>query len=189
MLNAYVNPGSSDVARLVRLRGASRLARSNAEALVERMLAEPERKAAIRPRAATGLLAAIRRNALAALALHAGVERGVDRALPMLSELTSQIQRSLTLLAEAAREERAPSPLPPLRQTHQAIAKSLPPVVEQETDLMVDAINTMADLLTREAAAPGTPLPAYAIDAGAPDAAVQESHDGPARAEPGISSR
>jgi hypothetical protein len=153
LLTAYADPRTASVAHLVRIRAAARLARSNAEALVERMLAEPERQATIRPRAATGLLAAIRRNALATLTLHAGVERGIDTPSPKLAELAADMRLSLTVLAEAAREARAPRPLPPLRQTQLALSDSVNPLVKQETDLMVDAINTMADLLTRDATA------------------------------------
>jgi len=151
LIDAYADPRTADVIRLTRLRAAARLARSNAEALVERMLAEPTRKASIAPRTATGLLAAIRRHALAALALHAGVDRGGGQSSPGLSELSAQMRRSLSMLAEAAREGRAPDTLPPLRQTQLAIAESVDPAVDRETDLMVDAINTMADLLARDA--------------------------------------
>ena len=56
------------------------------------------------------------------------------------------------MLADAAREGRAPDGLPPLRQTQLAVAASVDPAVDRETDLMVDAINTMADLLARDAA-------------------------------------
>jgi hypothetical protein len=38
-----------------------------------------------------------------------------------------------------------------LRQTQLALADSVSPLVARETDLIVDAINTMADLLTRAA--------------------------------------
>jgi uncharacterized membrane protein YccC len=151
LLNAYADPQTTDVGHLVRLRATARLARSNTEALVERMLAEPQRQATIRPRAATGLLAAIRRNALATLTLHAGVERGIDTPSPALASLAAEMKISLTLLAEAARAGRPPRRLPPLRQTQLAMPDSVNPIVKQETDLMVDAINTMADLLTREA--------------------------------------
>ena len=151
LLTAYQDPNAADIARLTRLRAAARLARSNAEALVERMLAEPRRKAAIQPRVATGLLAAIRRNALAALTLHAGVERAVAARLPKLAQLAAEMKESLSRLAEAVRDGRPPRPLPPLRQTQLAIAGSANPLVEQATDLMVDAINTMAELLTRDA--------------------------------------
>jgi uncharacterized membrane protein YccC len=151
LLTAYADPKTADLARLTRLRAAARRARSNAEAVVERMLAEPRRKATIHPRVATGLLAAIRRNALAALALHAGVERGIATPSPKLAQLAAEIKDSLSLLAEAVREGRAPRPLPPLRQTHLATSGEISPLVDHETDLMVDAINTMAELLTRDA--------------------------------------
>jgi uncharacterized membrane protein YccC len=152
LLDAYVDPRTADVTRLTRLRVRARLARSNAEALIERMLAEPTRRETIAHRTATGLLAAIRRHALAALALHAGVDRGSGQPSPALSPLSEQMRRSLSMLADAAREGRAPDGLPPLRQTQLAVAASVDPAVDRETDLMVDAINTMADLLARDAA-------------------------------------
>jgi uncharacterized membrane protein YccC len=152
LLDAYVDPRTADVTRLTRLRARARLARSNAEALIERMLAEPTRRETIAHRTATGLLAAIRRHALAALALHAGVDRGSGQPSPALSPLSEQMRRSLSMLADAAREGRAPDGLPPLRQTQLAVAASVDPAVDRETDLMVDAINTMADLLARDAA-------------------------------------
>jgi hypothetical protein len=151
LLTAYAEPKTADVARLTRMRGTARRARSNAEAVIERMLAEPSRQATVQPRAATGLLGAIRRNALAALALHAGVERGIVTPSPKLETLATEMQESLSILAEAVREARAPRPLPPLRQTHRAISGEINPLVEHETDLMVDAINTMAELLTKDA--------------------------------------
>ncbi len=149
LLTAFANPRGANVAQLGRLRAAARLARSNAEALVERMLTEPTRKASIAPRVATGLLAAIRRNALASLTLHAGVERGIDSPSPGVERLAAEVQQSLSLLAESVRAERPPRPLPPLRQTQMGISKSLNPLLAQETDHMVDAINTMAGLLAR----------------------------------------
>lgn len=151
LLNAYADPKTADLARLTSLRAVARRARSNAEAVVERMLVEPNRKATIKPRAATGLLAAIRRNALTALALHAGVERGVTTPSPKVAQLALEMRDSLSALAEAVGRERAPRALPPLRQTHLAMSGQINPLVEHETDLMVDAINTMADLLTKSA--------------------------------------
>jgi len=150
LLMAYADPTAVDLARLTRLRAAARRARSNAEAIVERMLVEPNRRAAIHPRAATGLLAAIRRNALAALALHAGVERGIATPSPTVAPLAEAIKNSLSILAEAVGQGRAPRPLPSLRQTHVAVAGKISPLLEHETDLMVDAINTMAEHLARD---------------------------------------
>jgi hypothetical protein len=42
--------------------------------------------------------------------------------------------------------------LPPLRQTQLALAKSVSHAVAEETDLVVDGVNTMAELLARDAA-------------------------------------
>jgi uncharacterized membrane protein YccC len=152
VLDAYANPRLADATRIARLRATARLARSNVEAIVERMLAEPEQKATIGFRAATGLLAAIRRHALAALALNAGVERGLATAIPEMSRLSTEMKTSLSLLASATRAGTAPGPLPPLRQTQLAVSRSLGDMVAQETDLIVDGINTMAEILTRDAA-------------------------------------
>jgi len=60
------------------------------------------------------------------------------------------MQTSLTLLADAVRSSTAPPPLPPLRQTQLALGKSVSHLLGEETDLMVDGVNTIADLLRRE---------------------------------------
>src|SRR6185436_20497095 len=116
LLGAYADPRQIDLGRLEQLRAVARLARSNAEAVVERMLAEPASRASIAPRAALGLLAALRRHALGALALHAGLERGVDRPVPGMAVLTAQVTASLTALAAAAASGTVPAALPPQRQ-------------------------------------------------------------------------
>ena len=152
LLDSYVTPEKPDLVRLVELRSEARLARSNFEAAAERMLAEPSRKGALGSRTMTGLVAALRRHALAALALHAGIERGIDRPFPGMARLSAEMKVSLSLLADAVREGAAPPPLPPLRQTQLALAKSMGPTAGEETDLMVDGVNTMADLLARDAA-------------------------------------
>ncbi len=151
LLDAYAAPSPTDVAHLGRLRADARLARSNLEAIIERMLSEPKREAGIQSRVAAGLLAAIRRHALGALALHAGVERGINTPIPAMSPFSAEVKISLLRLADAAREGATPESLPPLRQTQLALADSVSPLVARETDLIVDAINTMADLLTRAA--------------------------------------
>jgi hypothetical protein len=69
-----------------------------------------------------------------------------------MARLSEEMKTSLSLLAEAVREGTAPPPLPPLRQTQLALAKSVGPTTGEETDLMVDGVNTMSDLLARDAA-------------------------------------
>jgi hypothetical protein len=68
-----------------------------------------------------------------------------------MSPFSAEVKISLLRLADAAREGATPESLPPLRQTQLALADSVSPLVARETDLIVDAINTMADLLTRAA--------------------------------------
>jgi len=150
LLDSYASAGMPDLGRLAHLRADARLARSNFEAAVERMLVEPSRQGGLQSRTAVGLLAALRRHALAALALHAGIERGIDRPAPEMSRFSADMQTSLTLLADAVRSSTPPPPLPPLRQTQLALGKSVSHLLGEETDLMVDGVNTIAELLRRE---------------------------------------
>jgi hypothetical protein len=152
LLGAYGQPRRLDFARLAHMRSDGRLARSNAEAVVERMIAEPARRASIAPRAAVGLLAAVRRNALGALALQAGLERGVAEPVDGLEPLAREIDVSLAAIIEALTSGEAPAPLPPLRQTQLALPPAAKAIVGTETDLLVDSINTMAELLVWDAA-------------------------------------
>jgi uncharacterized membrane protein YccC len=149
LLSAYADPRKIDLARLSQIRVDARLARSNAEAVVERMLAEPARRASIAPRAAVGLLAALRRHALGALALHAGLDRGLREPVRGMAQLAAEMTASLTALAAAVRSGSAPPPLPPLRQTQLALGAT-DALVGEETDLMVDSVNTVASLLAAD---------------------------------------
>ena len=146
LLGAYADPRTTDLDRFAELRADARLARSNAEAVVERMLAEPPSRAALAPRAAIGLLAALRRHALGALALHAGLERGVSEPVRGMARLESEMTESLASLAAAVKAGAHPSALPPLRQTQLALGAT-DALVGEETDLMVDSVKTIAALL------------------------------------------
>lgn len=151
LLSAFASPSSIDLAHLARMRVDGRLKRSNAEAIIERMLAEPSNRASIPPQVAVGLLAAFRRNALAALALHAGIEHGVP-AVRGTARLTEQVATSLSSLGSAVRHATKPPPLPPMRQTQMALDAEAQDVIGEETNLLVDSINTMAELLIAERA-------------------------------------
>ena len=154
LLTAYADPRCTDLHAIGDIRAAGRLVRSNAEAIVERMLAEPAARHAIPAPVALGLLAAIRRHALAALALHAGLENGLAQPVPGIEALSGQLALSLTALADAIRSGTAPPPLPPLRQTQLALNTATNDLVRDETDLMVDSLNTIASLLARAAGTP-----------------------------------
>jgi uncharacterized membrane protein YccC len=154
LLDAYADTRRADQQAISEIRDAGRLTRSNTEAIVERMLAEPAGSHSIAAPIALGLLAAIRRHALAALALHAGLERGVP-AVPGVKDLSRQMSASLSALAESLRSGTPPPPLPPLRQTQLALNSATDDLVRDETDLMVDSVNTIASLLASDAHARG----------------------------------
>jgi uncharacterized membrane protein YccC len=147
LLAAYADPRHADLHALGEIRAAGRLTRSNAEAIVERMLAEPVARHSIPAPMALSLLAAIRRHALAALALHAGLDGGVARPVPGIETLSRQMASSLAVLADALRTGSAPPALPPLRQTQLALNAAGSDLVRDETDLMVDSLNMIASLL------------------------------------------
>lgn len=153
LLEGYGEPARVDLRALGEIRGEARLTRSNAEAVIERMLVEPPARHAVPAAVAMGLLAATRRHALAALALHAGLEQGVDEPVAGIARLTTQMTASLRALAAALRTGAPVPALPPLRQTQLALAAGSG-VLRDETDLMVDSVNTMAALLATVAARP-----------------------------------
>jgi uncharacterized membrane protein YccC len=150
LLKEYGNPRRTDLRALGEIRHGARLIRSNTEAVVERMLAEPAGRQAMQSAIALGLLAAIRRHALAALALHAGLERGIPAAVPGIDVLAEQMTMSLRLLADAVKSGDSFPPLPDLRHTQLALNSATSDLVRDETDLMVDSVDTMAELLARD---------------------------------------
>jgi hypothetical protein len=146
LLRGFADPAAVDLAALAAMRGAARLARSNAEAIIERMLVEPASRAALSPRVAVGILAALRRHALAALALHAGLERGLRHPVAGMEPLANQMTAALNALASAVRSGTPPGAMPDLRTAQERLGET-PALVEEETDLMVDSIKTVASLL------------------------------------------
>ena len=92
LLNVFESGQAPANDRLGQLRSAARLARSNAEATIERMAHEPACAATLEPQVAMDVLAALRRNALAALALHAEVERAVGSEQPGVAPLRSVVR-------------------------------------------------------------------------------------------------
>jgi uncharacterized membrane protein YccC len=151
LLGAYAPASPPDLKELDEIRASARLARSNSEAVVERMLAEPRSRYAMTHRAAVGIVAAIRRNALAALSLHAGLERDLRAAVPDIGDLALRVSSSLLTLATATLERSAPPQLTALRGTQVAEATGSNAAVRDETDLIVDSIETIAELLAKDA--------------------------------------
>ncbi|HQZ38330.1 MAG TPA: FUSC family protein [Vicinamibacterales bacterium] len=163
ILAAYASPSKPDLKEFGEIRASARLARSNAEAVVERMLTEPRTRDTMTPRTAGGIVGAIRRNALAALSLHAGLEHDGRGGLPGVQALASQAASSLMTLATAVREHTVPPRFPLLRQAQLALATAANDVVSDETNLIVDSIDTMAELLEKERTSPQG-APALNID-------------------------
>ena len=143
---ALIHGIAPDRARVNRTRGAARLARSNAEASVQRMLGEPASHRSLDADVAVGLLATTRRHALAALALQAridGTRPPRPELEPLAAQMTRPFARSRTRFGPARRLEA----LPPLRATQEQLRAVTRSSLVDETDVIVDSLNTMAEML------------------------------------------
>ena len=131
-------------------RARARLARTNTEASVQRALLEPElRHAQFGTDRATGILTSMRRFADAALALEAYFDDELPPVPPVARTLADQLDATLAELAAAAREHRAPSDLPRLRETQQELVALVGPAapLAEETDRMVNSLAIAAHVL------------------------------------------
>ena len=140
-----------DLAEVQELRAAARLARTNAEASVARVLAEPGGGAA-GPLELVG--AATRRTALAGLALQAHLPQAA-RGPRELDLLADDLGAAVAELASALRQGRAPAALPPLRSTQARLKSALPDdldgaVLDVEVEQLVGAVLDVAEQLRRK---------------------------------------
>jgi uncharacterized membrane protein YccC len=162
VLAAFATPAQRDDAAMHEAQMASWLARTNAEASVDRFLGEPVRPRAVSVRAALGMLAASRRAGLALLTLQAHVSDEPVAPGAKLEALRDGLLRSYDGLARALRDAGSPVEQPPLRELQIALDRELAAragepaaSVAAETDLLVDSANTMADIIRRLRAAGG----------------------------------
>ena len=167
LLFAWADPASVDREALQRLRLGARLARSNAEASVDRWLSEPAGRKPASPNAldaetAQGILAAVRRYVWSALVLH-GQLPSTGPVRTDLHRLGEEVEEAMAAVVVALRTGSAPTGYPPLRSTQVALAAHLrgaspqaaadptpvavDMVVVSETDLMVNAVDTLAHLV------------------------------------------
>lgn len=151
---AYGDPAARDDRAIQSAQLTVRRARTNAETTVDRLLNEPVRPHALTVRAALGLLAATRRYGLATLTLQSRLQRATSVSHQALAPLANALDEALHILSRALRERAQPEPLPRLRDLQIALknavdrdAHSDVAVLISETDLMVDSVNMMADLL------------------------------------------
>jgi len=153
---AYTDPAARDDRALHAAQLASWLARSNAEAAVDRLLNEPVRPRALTVRAALGTLAAGRRFGLASLGLHARIpETPLEPAEPF-AELVDAIDAAFEQIIAGLHARSYGFSFPTLRAKQVRLRDALvaqPSAVAgaviAETDLMVDALNTVAFVLER----------------------------------------
>ncbi len=152
----YLQPDPSRASEIDRARLAGRLARSNLEASIDRLSAEPgaspERVSLL-----TAILASSHRLANAMIALEAGVSRG--KPVPLRTEfrtLANHAELTLYSLAEALRgSPLSASDLPDLREDHHALIKTGDSTAERyalvntETDRMTNSLNTLSEDVLR----------------------------------------
>lgn len=142
--------GGEDRDAVAAARAQARLARTNTEASVQRAMLEPTgNRVHFGTDRATGVLTSTRRFADGALALEAYFEEAAPPAPPEAHALADQLDAALAELAGAAHARRAPSELPFLRQTQQALADRVgaaAPLAE-ETDRMVNSVYVAAHVL------------------------------------------
>jgi len=167
-LDAEIDPASFDRRALDAAASSARLARSNAEAAVERMAIEPDRPGSLTVGTALGIVAGVHRFALATVAINAG-HPASHPPLAGLVPLRDGIAATLTGLADRLAGQ--PGPVESdLRRLHAGLVEGLsqagggqasvshPPdthvvptevaVIIGQTDVMVDAVDTIALLIT-----------------------------------------
>lgn len=144
VLDTYVDPVRWNVPALDETRTAARLARSNAEASVMRLLAEPRRER-FEPQLASSLVAAFRRFAAGGLALHADLQQRPS-AVPELARLRDQLTSALGSVAFALRSGSPPHPAAPMRDTFLRMREHLSPAVADALDLVIDSVDTAVAL-------------------------------------------
>ncbi len=147
LLTAYKDPGAADVKRVDELRTSARRARSNAEAIIERTFSEPYGSHPMKWRMAMGTLAANRRIAWAALALHAGLQSEGGRTAPSIEPLARKVSRSLRSLATTVRGESPPPAHPLMAEANLALGPDIDQMISEEINMIVDGVETIALLL------------------------------------------
>lgn len=160
---------AGQVERLDDTRSAARVARTNVQASIDRLRAEPRRgDNRARAQLAESLLANATRLMRAPLSLEAQLREG--GALPegeAVPAFAAAAERSLAALVEVLRETRKPSEVPPLRPHERELSaqlsldEALAFAVADACDRIADSTDTLAHLL-RRGVAKAAPIPAGA---------------------------
>ncbi len=164
LLHALAHPQSRNASALRTLQAAARRARSDAEAAAARLAEEPAHPP-LTPELALVLIAALAREARAALALHAlvlaesadTVDRSAQAALDTFGEALGTTMRSL---AQALRDLHAPPPVVALRPLYVALC-NVPALgggpLAAIADHLVNTTNTLDSILRERLPAPAQP--------------------------------
>jgi len=154
--DSYFTPEDDHELGLDRARLAARLARSNLEASLERLLAEPGASAEI-ARVFGGMLASSHRLVHAIMALEAGLSSSRPApAREAFRRFADDVELTLYYLAQALRRSPLPrAALPDLREDHRQLAHSGDSLTERyalvnvETDRITNSLNTLAEQLVQ----------------------------------------
>jgi uncharacterized membrane protein YccC len=149
---AYLDPARSYAAELDRTRQAGRVARTNAEASVDRVLAEPG-VSRDRTKLLASMLASSHRLVYAIMSLEPGLSDGkTTRPRAALESFTHSVELTLHSLAAALRgSPLKPAELPDLRERHRALLAegngNAPryALVNTETDRLTNSLNTVSE--------------------------------------------
>lgn len=150
VIDAYISGTSADEERN-RARMKARLARSNAEALIDRIAAEPgstiEHSTLL-----GGMLASSHNFVRAVMALESGLYfNRPERVRQATIDFAGKVDTTLHAVADSLRSSNPPPRLPDLREAHNAIlasanaAASQYTLINTETDRMTTSLNTLSE--------------------------------------------
>jgi uncharacterized membrane protein YccC len=156
VLLSYIDPARHDAAQISAAQRVSWSLRANAEASVDRMLAEPARTHTLSSESALAILAASRRIGLASLSLNAHFPHAQRLARPALEPLASALDEALAFAAASLRGDTLPAQPPHLREAYRRAERGLRAAGDPNAEMLlaigdtfVDAINTLVELSRR----------------------------------------
>jgi uncharacterized membrane protein YccC len=142
-----------DDAALAQMRVASRIARTNALASLDRARAEPARVAE-EIDVYAGILAAAHRFVLSTLRLETAAGT-LPKLPPSVNEYAALVDGTLVAIEKALRGEPLPDDLPDLREAHRRVARSAADPMSRlfafEADNVANSLDTIVELLRRSA--------------------------------------
>jgi uncharacterized membrane protein YccC len=154
VLDAYIT-GAEDEAERDSTRMKARLARSNAEALIDRIGAEPG-STTERTNLLNGMLASAHNFVRAVMALESDLDGNrPERVRPATIEFALKVEATLRSIGESLRTSTSLPRLPDLRAAHNAILASTEAASDQytlintETDRITTSLNTLSEQAAR----------------------------------------